>query len=97
MTPFNNYATMVYWRAQAVGGGNVRAIDKGAFIMNGTKLRHYPCRGFGCNKPSVYFAIGNTPRFGHLCEECWKAQTPAEQSSYEYCALPLQVINQERS
>jgi hypothetical protein len=31
MTPFSNYATMVFSRARAIGGGNVMAIDMQKF------------------------------------------------------------------
>lgn len=49
-----------------------------------TEMRIYPCRVQNCKRSSVYFAQGNTARYGHVCEECWKSFTPAEQGLYSF-------------
>ena len=44
--------------------------------------RVYPCRVPGCERPSLYYAMGNVARYGHVCAECWAKLTDAEKGLY---------------
>lgn len=44
--------------------------------------KQYPCLHPGCFAFASYFAVGNEPKLGHVCRECFKMLPETQQACY---------------